>query len=343
MPVTRIAAELDACLSLLVRGPRTALPRQRTLRGALDWSYDLLSPAEQALLRGLSVFAGGWMPAAAEAVCAGEADGQDAPNAWFAPGEVGALLDSLVRRSLVQIEETAVPGYPEAARYRLLDPIQQYAQDRLTRAGEASALRTRHLRWCLTLAEQADRMLNGSEQTTWLDRLETEHNNLRAALAWSMRQGASWEHGLRLAGTLARFWNLHGYFTEGLHWLEHMLAGPAGGTSEPAPGGLTEQPTSEWLTARALALKGAGYLCYEMSAIRQGIAYYEKSLALYEQLGDTQAVGQALWGLGALAHDHGDLSRAISLHERCLALQRPLGPSASLALTLHSLGVTMQA
>jgi hypothetical protein len=120
-----------------------------------------------------------------------------------------------VRRSLVKIDEAAIPGYSEAARYQLLDPVRQYGQERLTQAGETGTLRNRHLRWCVALAEQTDRILNGPDQTIWLDRLETEHDNRRPALGWSMRQGASWEQGLRLAGTLARFWNLHGYFTEG--------------------------------------------------------------------------------------------------------------------------------
>src|SRR5713226_5481995 len=168
LSVEKLNERLDDMFRLLTGGSRTALPRQQTLRALIDWSYDLLSPSEGALLRRLSVFAGGWTLEAAEAVCAGEG-----VEEW----EVLDLLTSLVEKSLVLYEERGGEG-----RYRLLETVRQYARDRLLEAGEAEAVRGRHLGFVLRLAEEAEPKLSGPEQVVWLDRLEAEHDNLRAAL-----------------------------------------------------------------------------------------------------------------------------------------------------------------
>jgi non-specific serine/threonine protein kinase len=195
LPVEEIAARLDQRFRLLTGGPRDAPSRQQTLRAAPDWSWALLSAAEQALLRRLSVFAGGCTLAAAEAVCAG--DGSEGSG-------ILDLLDGLVSKSLAHLDERE-----EEARYGLLETVRQYAGERLAASGELEAVRARHLAWCLALAEQAAPALLRPEQGTWLARLEREHDDLRAALGWARERGAG-EEGLRLAGALGRFWYAQG-------------------------------------------------------------------------------------------------------------------------------------
>jgi non-specific serine/threonine protein kinase len=164
----QIAARLDDRFRLLTAGPRTALPRQQTLRATVDWSYDLLAEPERALLRRLSVFAGGWTFEAAEAVAAGDGIQTHA---------VLDLMAQLVDKSLVIAEEQR-----GAVRYRLLETIRAYARDRLLEAGEAERTRDRHLAYFLGLAEEAEPRLRGAEERVTLDRLEAEHANLQAAL-----------------------------------------------------------------------------------------------------------------------------------------------------------------
>lgn len=205
MSVEQIAARLDDRFRLLTGGSRTALPRQQTLRATMDWSHEMLSDSERTVLRRLSVFAGGWTLEAAEAVCAG-----DGPE----PGDVLDLVTHLVDKSLVFME--APDG---EARHRFLETIRQYARDRLMEASEADRVRDRHRDWCIQLAEQAEPHLTSAAQAVWFERLELENHNLRAALEWTKAGGAP-EMGLRLAGPLWRFWNVHGYWREGREWLE---------------------------------------------------------------------------------------------------------------------------
>src|SRR5262249_30908541 len=174
---------------------------QQTLRALIDWSYDLLSVPERTLLRWLSVFAGGWTLEAAEAICAAEA---------AEPWAVVGLLTQLVEKALVIYEERA-----RRARYRLLETVRQYARDRLRETGEAERLRGRHRDWFLQFVEQANPGLRGSDQGEWLERLDAENDNLRAALEWSREQHEA-EAGLRLLGALELFWYWRGYWAEGL-------------------------------------------------------------------------------------------------------------------------------
>jgi non-specific serine/threonine protein kinase len=187
---------------LLTRGSRTAQPRQQTLRATMDWSYALLSEPERDLLCRLSVFAGGWTLEAAEAVC-----GRD--------GEVLDRLTDLVEKSLVQYQEQE-----GAERYRLLEPVRQYGQERLRASGQSEAARQRHCDFFLRLAESAEPELHGAEQSKWLDRLEAEHDNLRAALGWCLAEGDNPEAALRLAGALTWFWAKRGHLAEGSEWTD---------------------------------------------------------------------------------------------------------------------------
>src|SRR5215204_2227397 len=209
LSVEQISEKLEDSLKLLSAGDRTAVPRQRTLRGTLDWSHDLLSEQEQKLFRRLSVFAGGWTLRAAEVVGSGDSVGR---------GEVLDLLSALVERSLVVSEPTADGG----VRHRLLEPVRPYAQEKLKERRNAESVRRRHAEYFLTLAEEAEPELWKSEDAVWLERLEAEHDNLRTALSWALERVEA-ELVLRLAGALWRFWMTRGYYEEGRRWFEGAL------------------------------------------------------------------------------------------------------------------------
>ena len=233
LSVEEINARLDNRFRLLTGGSRAALPRQQTLRALIDWSYDLLNPQEKTLFHRLSVFAGGWTLEAAEQICSG-GEIED----W----ETLDLLTSLVEKSLAVAETEQ-----GETRYRLLETLRQYGQDRLLESGEAAALRRRHLEYFLALALEAEPKLAGEEQARWLQRLETEHENLRAALEQSLKEQeeTSEATALRFCGALQRFWWTRGHLSEGQEWSARALGH-----------GDTHQRTQE----RANTLNGAGVL-----------------------------------------------------------------------------------
>jgi tetratricopeptide (TPR) repeat protein len=307
LSVEQIAARLDDRFRLLTGGSRTALPHHQTLRAAIDWSHDLLSDPERIVLRRLAVFAGGCTVEAAEAVCGG--DGIDT-------AEVLDLLLRLVDKSLVVAEEEE-----GKARYRMLETVQQYGRERLREAGEVEAVRRRHRDWYLELAERAEPRLLGEEQAAWLDRLEQEHANLRAALTWSVESGGT-EAALRLVGALWRFWAVRGYFQEGRGWLEAALKG-----SSNASAGF-----------RAKALNAAGYLALSRGDHRAARSLLEESLTIQRQLGDQAGIAISLSNLGAAANQQGDHAVARSFLEESLAIRRQLGDRVNLAVSLNDLG-----
>ena len=308
LSVGQIAARLDDRFGLLTGGSRTALPRHQTLRGTLDWSYDLLSPKERALLRRLSVFAGGWTLEAAEVVCTGEGvEAQDILD----------LLAQLVFKSLVLMD--AQEG---DVRYRLLETVREYSRDRLDESGEAAGVRTRHLKWYLRLAERAEPELIGADQSLWLDRVGVEHDNLRAALEWSKAEERDGESGLRLARALWQFWYVRGHLSEGRGWLETMLSHSRDAS---AP-------------ARARALTAAGFLACRQGDYDGSIRLCTDSLALFRELGDLSGIGQALYALGMVAESQGDYEQAKTLLVESLAMGRQLGEKRRMAVSLNSIG-----
>ena len=212
MSVEQIAARLDDQFHLLTGGSRTALPRHQTLRALIDWSHDLLTEQERALLRRLSVFAGGWTLEAAEAVCS-----DDARPGVILSDAVMDVLDGLVNKSLVVVHR----GPPEI-RYHMLETIRQYARERLVESKEEAQVRTRHLDYFLGLAQSGEIDVVGREDPAYFQVLETELDNLRAALDWSLTGHKDPEDALRLAGTLRFLWNIS-YQTEGAKWLTAAL------------------------------------------------------------------------------------------------------------------------
>jgi predicted ATPase/class 3 adenylate cyclase/Tfp pilus assembly protein PilF len=321
LAVDQIAARLDDRFRLLTGGSRTALPRQQTLRATIDWSYELLSESERALLRRLSVFAGGFTLAALEAVCAGDGVSEE---------EILDLLARLVDKSLVLTVEPGEAGSAGGAswgtdpgRFRLLETIRQYGAEHLEAAGEAAIWRGRHRDWFLTLAEQAEPELQGPRQAEWLERLEMEYANLRTALNWSVEGGEA-EAGMRLGGALGRFWSLRAYRAEGRERLAALLA--LVGASEPR-------------AARAKALQAAGVLAYDQGDHVASRALYEESLAIWRELGERRGIANLLNNLGNLAYRQGEFEASRSLHEESLAIRREMGEPWEIAASLNNLGI----
>jgi predicted ATPase/class 3 adenylate cyclase/DNA-binding XRE family transcriptional regulator len=308
LSVEAIAARLDDCFRLLTGGTRDALPRQRTLRATLDWSYDLLSEDEQRLLARLSVFAGSWTLKAAEEVGLG-----NGLEAW----EVLDLLGGLVNKSLVQAEEVG-----SVVRYRLLETMRQYGLEQLAASGEEASVRDRHLAHFLALAEQARLARSRPEQGMWLNRLQQEHDDFRSALAWSTAPAGAAEAGLRLVTALWWFWWMRGYLSEGRRWLESALA--ASSATPPA------------LRAGTLIILGS--LALEQGDTEQAAAAYTESQALCRAVQDSRNLAASLTGLGNLAFTQGDHERAAALLEECLALYRDLHDEEGLANALINLG-----
>jgi predicted ATPase/Tfp pilus assembly protein PilF len=303
-----LLARLERRLPMLVGGARDLEARQRTLRDALAWSEGLLSSAERALLRRLSVFAGDATLAAVGAVCGGGAGPDVDLLAW---------LQALVEHHLVRRTE-GVDGEP---RLGMLETVREYAGELLATSGERAAMARAHAAYYLTLAEEAAPKLTGPDQGTWFDRLQAEHDNLRAALSWSVRGEGDRALGLRLAGALWRFWSTRGYLREGRDWLEAALAAAGTASAE----------------IRAVGLNGAGNLAQRLGDYGRAVALHEEALMLRRVLGDTQGVAASLGNLGNVAIDMGEYERAAALLEQCQALQRALGNTWGIAMTLDGL------
>jgi tetratricopeptide (TPR) repeat protein len=347
LTVEAIAARLDDRFRLLSAGNRAVVPRQQTLRSTMDWSYNLLSDAEQVLLCRLAVFAAGWTLAAAEAIAADErVDVTDVLD----------LLGALVAKSLVQATEQ-----DGETRYGLLETVREYARDRLRALGEESIVRARHAGWYCDLAQTAAQHLRAADQMAWLERLEAEHDNLRAALTWALESRAT-EQGLRLAASLARFWGTRGHLSEGRRWLARLLAVGAdvpplvraAAARESAllatyQGDHAQAATllAESLTVcRALAdtpgviatLERLADLTYREGDYVRAEALFEESLALARQEHDRAAIAYALNGLGNVANERGEYALAAARYQESLGLRRAMGDVRSITITLNNMG-----
>jgi predicted ATPase/DNA-binding CsgD family transcriptional regulator len=307
----QIADRLEDRFRLLTGGSRTAAPRHQTLRGAIEWSYGLLNIDEQTFFDRLSACASGCRLEAVEAVCSGNGMGEE---------DALPLLDRLVDTSLVVAEDRH-----GERRYRLLESLRLYGRERLVTSGEAEATYRRHAEHYLALAEAVEPALWGPDAVAWLDRLEIEHDNLRAALRWATGRGEV-EIALRLGAALSRFWQVHAHLSEGLKWLESALAW-----------------TGDASTAtRARALDAAGHLARERADYDRAWAHYEESLGLRRELQDSRGTALALNNLGVVAQLQGEYDRAVALHEESLALFRTLGDERGVALSLLTMGTMAQ-
>ncbi len=311
MSAAEIASHLDDRFRLLTGGSRTALPHHQTLRALIDWSYESLTPHEAAVFRRLSFFAGGWTLDSAGAVCAG-----DDLEEW----EVLDLLSRLVDKSLVEIDAEGGQRTGKT-RYRMLETVRSYARQRLGEQGESDGTRERHLAHFLSWAEAADRQLTGEEQGLWLSRIEAEHDNLRLAVDTCRSADHDATCGLRLAGALGRFWEVHGHWSEGRGVCAEMIARP--GPGDPA--------------ARAKVLVCAGNLALSQGDGVEARRAYEESLAIRRRLGDKPGIAQSLNSLGLIAWTRGAFDESRQLYEESLAVRRELGDERGIALSLNNL------
>ncbi|MDB4895797.1 MAG: protein kinase/transcriptional regulator, LuxR family, partial [Firmicutes bacterium] len=290
---------------LLTAGSRTAPPRQKTLRGAVDWSHELLPEPERALWRRLAVFAGGFTLAAAETVCA---------QADLPQDDVLALLHRLVDKSLVIADEQG-----GERRFRMLDTLREYGLEKLRAAGEETAVRSRHYDWCLALAQAVAAQQWGPQWAVGYDRLEREHDNLRAALEGCRSTQVGAARGVRLAWTLLHFWDTWGHVQEGRQRVAELLT-------------LAADPP-----VRALALTLAGSLATCHGDFRDAARSGEAGLAIWVMLGDQLGQARCLIVLGLAAHLAGELDRAVPLLEESLTLFRAVDDGVWVRHTLYYL------
>lgn len=306
----QIASRLNDRFKLLTGGSRTALPRQQTLRALIDWSYDLLPESEQALLRRLSVFAGGWSFEAAEAVCDSD--------------ELLDQLGHLVDKSLVAVDDCA-----GETRYGLLETVRQYAREKLFDAGETEDARARHLVYFARLAEEAGPKLHTREAVAGLDQLEAEQDNLRAALEWAVDRDPI--AAMEIVHSLHPFWSQRSSTVEGLEWANAALRA----TEAPHPPGRRAERDWQASTARALGAKSALLLSLGDNAGSRDAAV--ASTALARELGEIQTLAFAL-GVGATAHGFmGDPVTARAWLEEGLSLSRQIGYATGIGLGLGGL------
>jgi predicted ATPase/DNA-binding SARP family transcriptional activator/DNA-binding CsgD family transcriptional regulator len=349
LSLPELARRLDDALDVLAEGTRRTAPRQQTLRATLDWSHELLDPSEQILFRRLSVFTGGWSLAAAEAICPGDD---------LTSHAILGLLSQLVQKSLVLV---AVDG--DEARYRLLEPVRQYATERLRACGDLSIVQERYAYYYLAFAEEAEPHLTGSGQADWLKRIAREQDNLREALLCFEAHG---DHGgaLRLAAALGSFWWAQGYVAEGQQWLTRTLAATAGDYQPARMKALGAAFTmahrrGDYSTAQTLAeerlslarahgdaIDEAWSLAYlGMVAVEtggDGAAFFEESLTRFRAVNDTAGIAEVLNMSGEVKRRQGDFACATKLYEESLALWRELGNEQYVATLLHNLGRVAQ-
>jgi predicted ATPase/DNA-binding SARP family transcriptional activator len=330
----QILAHLEEQLEFLVSRQQDVPARHRSLRVAIDSSFQLLPPALRHFLVRLSVFRGGWTLEAAGAICADAHARRQTPatrgeeslsslasGVWrLASHDVLDLLTQLAERSLLVVETAG-----SETRYRMLEPVRRYARDRLAEIEDTASWERRHRDWYLALVEQAAPQLRGPAQGTWLKRLDVELENLFAALAFCHADPAGAEAGLRLAGGLGRFWEMRSRTQEGCYWLEVAL----------------DRGKSVALSVRATALTWLGRLVWWQGDNERANALLEESLALWREVDEPWGLAFALLSHGLVARSRRDLAAAQRLHEQSLALFREIGDRWGVAWSLHDLGITL--
>jgi predicted ATPase/class 3 adenylate cyclase len=298
---------LEERLTLLTSGPRSLPPRQRTLRGAIDWSYQLLEDPERTLFARMAGFLGGGTLEAIEAV---------------ADPDVGTpvldLLESLVDDSLLRRTET-----PDGeVRFQMLETIREFAVEKLDAEPDAAEVRRRHASYFLDLAVRAEPHLVGADQKEWLDRFDREHDNIRMALKWSIQAGEV-EAGQEAAGAVWRFWHQRGHLAEGRRKLEHLLQDPSGAARTPA---------------RFKALIGAGGLAYWQNDYPATERFYTEALEIAEELDDPRAIAEGLYNLSYVHRIRGDTDKGVAMLRRSLEMARSIDDQLLVADSLYILG-----
>ncbi len=315
LSVEDINSKLDNRFRLLTGGSRSALPRQQTLRALIDWSYDLLGNQEKLLLTRLSIFAGGWTLSAAEQVATGEGNGVETLDEW----EILDVLSSLVDKSLVLAEARA-----GSTRYRMLETIRQYADERMHTNGEKKTIQSRHRSWCLSLVETISDKLHGPQQAEMLETLETEHPNFRAALENAAETVTERRKQLQIASALQHFWYLHGHLAEGRLRLGIVLA---------------HADDALFTRERGNALRGAGRLARNQGELGTARAFLEEALNVYRKLEDQNGIAHLLIDLGSASYEMCNYALADTLWEEGLAIHTLLQNHSSMAHAHYVLGI----
>ena len=310
LSLEQLVDRLEDRLHILTAGERSAPPRQRTLRATIEWSHELLDDHERLLFERLSVFAGPFNLAAAEAV---------APGGAVESSQVIDVLGRLADKSLLQVEHSV-----EEPQYRLLETLREFGRERLTSRGELEAVQRRHAEFFCGLAERAREALMSGDQAAMLLRLESSLDNLRAALSWASQDDP--QLGLRGAAGLVMFWATKGLFVEGRRWLDLFLR-------VDAPSDLM-----------VLALNGAGLLAQAQGDLNAALDIYRRSLGLAQAAGNELACAKARNNIGAIVYLQGDFEAARQLYEEGLAILRRIGTpfqvgSIVINLCLLALGV----
>ncbi len=322
LPVEQIAAYLTGAIgarfALLTQGSRTVLPRQQTLRAAIDWSFNLLDDAERRLFQQVSIFSGSFTLEALEQIVGSGAKGA-LPSIQNLQSPISNLLDlltQLVDKSLVMVE----PHFGQS-RYRLLETLREYALEQFTNPDALETWRRRHAEFFLTLAEQAEPALTSAVQQSWLARLELEHANLRGALTYATAS-ADRELALRLTAALFKFWDIRVYLSEGREWLSKALAQRGSASAE----------------TQAKALSAAGFLAHRQDDYPVARRLLHESLLLFEHAEDEAGIADVLNNLAAVDLQQGHYRAAQQRLTQSLALFRTLNHNDGIARVLNNLG-----
>ncbi|HEX9386667.1 MAG TPA: tetratricopeptide repeat protein [Anaerolineales bacterium] len=308
LPPRAMLARLENRLEFLTGGARELPARQQTLRNAIAWSYDLLNEDEQRLFRQLSVFVGGCTLDAVEAVSSDH-------QAYLLLDQFGSLLDKSLLRE--------VEGISDEPRFVMLELLREFGLEQLEASGEQEITRHRHADFFLALAERAEAKLESVDQLEWINRMEQEHDNLRAALEWSKTADGAGDLCLRLAGTLGLFWEARGYFSEGRERLSAVLS--------------TEAAQARTI-GRAKLLARAAELAYRQSDYAATVELAEESLEIYREVDDKQGIASVLIKLGNAATEAGDYETASGFLEEALSIWQELSDKHGTARALISLG-----
>jgi predicted ATPase/class 3 adenylate cyclase len=353
LPPRAMLHRLGSRLKLLTGGARDLPERQRTLRATIEWSFALLEEGEQLLFRRLAVFSGGRTLEAIEEICDAEGD---------LPVDSFEGVSSLFDKSLLRQEE----GPNEEPRFVMLETVHEFAREKLQGSGEAEEIKRRHAEHFLTLAEEAYPKLRGPDQLQWLERLEAEHDNMRAALSWALGRKEA-ELALRLGGALSGFWSKRGYYGEGRRWLEGALAIEGRGSPEVRAMALAgvgdlaleqgeldraQQACEEGLEflahdatvvseAKLILLAFLGWVAWEREEYEQAKQLFEEGLALSREMRDTWWLASALSNLAVVSHFLGNSEKATELYEESMSLFREKGDKRRLATCLNNLAMVM--
>jgi predicted ATPase/DNA-binding SARP family transcriptional activator len=306
----QIAERLNDRFNLLTQGSRTALPRHQTLRAAIDWSHNLLTETEQILFRRLAIFIGGFTLEAVEFVGVG---------GDVSKSQVADLLGQLIDKSVVTVRAGLEDSESET-RYGMLETIREYAREKLDESGETEHMCQRHRDYFIALAKRAEPKLKGGEQFRWLDRLELENDNLRAA--WECAIESEAELALRLASALLDFWSMRGNPSEGREWLARLLP-----------------RTNHWgqTTKRAQVLSTVGFLAYLQADLAAARALLAEALPIFRAMGDSKETAFVLLWIGRVAYLQHDEPAAKTLTEECLRIYQDLKDQWGMAIAIYQL------